>query len=402
MKVEWMRSIDRYVGRPIAYLLSLFIRSLDMLPGKNARDIVVSKYFGLGSIILSTPLLQSLRDRFPNSKILFITFQQNAEVLTLFPFINEVIIIRNDRMFNFIVDTVKTILRFRFDFKIDLFIDMEFFSHYSALMAYLSGSKFKVGYHSSLLPRGRLLTHRVTFNPHRHVTEAFHALGQKIGTQKKYALYNIKSACVPYVLEWSENRGLKEQAYVVINTQGSDYLGKLKQWPIDKWANLITKIAQALKLSVVLTGVKENRADIEKIVTPLLPNHISKFVYNTAGQFTLKQFIALLEKAKFVVTIDSGPLHIAQSLGLPCVALFGPETPILYGPRGKYCRTVYTGIYCSPCYNVLEGKKAECTNPIYNECMTGIEVERVWHEIVDLNNALEANRNVPKFLSNLR
>jgi len=361
-----------------------------MLPGKNVDTIAVSKYFGIGSIVLSTPLLQSLRERFPDAKILFVTFQQNAELLKLFPFIDEVITIRNDTVFNFIIDTLKTISSLRFKSEINLFVDMEFFSHYSSLMAWLSGSRFRVGFHTSLLHRGRLLTHKVAFNPHRYITEAFCALGQKIGAQKVYPLYkpNINSEYIYRASEWLKDKGIRKHGYVVVNTHGTDHLGSLKQWPPDKFSNLITKIVESLKYPVILTGVKKDRADIEKIMNPLHAQ-ISKYVYNTAGEFSLGEFLALLGMSRFLITIDSGPLHLSQSFEVPCIVLFGPETPVLYGPRRECSRTIYMGLYCSPCCNVLEGKKAECTNPFYNQCMRDIEVQRVWYEVIDLNNYLE-------------
>ncbi|MFA6053901.1 MAG: glycosyltransferase family 9 protein [Thermodesulfovibrionales bacterium] len=403
MKIELMRKIDRRLGRPITYLFSLFVKSRDMLPGEDVHSIVVSKYFGIGSIALSTPLLQSLRERFPKATILFVTFQQNAELLKLFPFIDEVITIRNDTMFDFIVDTLKTISRFRNKSGIDLFVDMEFFSYYSSLMAWLSGSRFRVGFHTSLLNRGRLLTHRVAFNPHRYITEAFCALGQKIGAGKEYTLYrpNINDTYIRRVSEWMKHRELRKNEYVIVNTHGSDHLGSLKQWPPEKCTHLITKIVESLKLPVILTGVKKDRADIEKIIN-LLPSHVSKSVFNTAGDFSLGEFLALLGISRFLITIDSGPLHLSQFFGVPCVVLFGPETPVLYGPRREYARTIYMDLYCSPCCNVLEGKKAECTNPFYNQCMRGIEVEKVWHEVIDLNKYLGERVNEFKPLSGLR
>ena len=384
-----MRKIDRQLGRPITYLFSLFVKSRDMLPEKDVHTIVVSKYFGIGSIALSTPLLQSLRERFPDAKILFVTFQQNVELLKLFPFIDEVITIRNDRMFDFIVDTLKTISRFRIKSKINLFVDMEFFSYYSSLMALLSGSIIRVGFHTSLLNRGKLMTHRIAFNSHRYITEAFRALGQKIGAQKEYPLYkpNINDAYIRSVLEWLKHEGLRKNEYVVVNTHGSDHLGSLKQWPPEKCAQLIIEIVESLNLPVILTGVKKDRDDIEKIITPL-PPQVSKSVFNRAGDFSLGEFLALLEMSRFLITIDSGPLHLSQCFGVPCVVLFGPETPVIYGPRREYARTIYMDLYCSPCCNVLEGKKAECTNPFYNQCMRGIELEKVWHEVVDLNKNL--------------
>ncbi len=394
MRIEWMRNIDRYGGRLLAYPLALFSGKRNPLPEKNIRHIIVSKYFGIGSIALSTPLLQSLRQRFPDAQISFLTFPQNAPLLKMFPFIDQVVSVRNDSFFHLMVDTVRTVLLFRFRSTPELFIDMEFFSHYSALVAWLSGSPFRVGFHTPLLPRGNLLTHKVTFNPHRYITEAFYALGQKIGAQKEYSLYKpeLDASFVTTVSGWMELRGLRRNEYIVVSTESSDHLGDLKKWEEEKWSELVKRIVGFLNLAVVLTGVEESNAQVERIIAPL-DQHVRQSTHNAAGVFSLGEFLALIGMSRLLITIDSGPVHLAQLLGIPCVALFGPETPVTYGPRGRTSRIVYRSLYCSPCCNMLEGKKAECTNEVYKQCMRDIEVEHVWDEVLSLHNELEAIKN---------
>jgi ADP-heptose:LPS heptosyltransferase len=388
MNVRFMRWVDLHVGRIIANILSIFVRSYDVLPHKDIKKIVVSKYFGLGSITLSTPLLQAIKEHFPDAKVYFLTFKQNAELLKLYPFIDEVVTIRSSSIFSFISDTVKTSLFFLRS-KIDLFIDMEFFSHYSAMIALFSGSGCRVGFHSSLLPKGKLLTNRVMFNPHRYVTEAFSELGRKVGAENRHPLYNPDlTGHEGYVPEWMSGNGLNEYEYITINANASEQLGALKVWVQEKWTELITRIVKEHDTPIILTGVKEDHAKIEEIVTPLPPG-IRQHVYNTAGQFNFQEFLFILNKTKVLITVDSGPLHFAQSMGIPCLSLFGPETPTLYGPRGDLNRTVYLGFYCSPCYNALEGKKGECTNPVYRKCMENIEVDSVWHNFISLINVIE-------------
>lgn len=394
MRIEWMRKVDRHVGRIFSYPLSLFVRKRNTMPEKDIRNIVVSKYFGIGSIALSTPLLQSLRQRFPDAKIFFLTFPQNEPLLKLFPFIDKVISVRNDSFIHLMADTVRTIFLFRFRSTPELFIDMEFFSHYSALITWLSGSKFRVGFHTPILPRGNLLTHRVAFNPHRYITEAFHALGQKIGTEEEYPLYKpeLDASFVAAVSGWMEVLGLNRGQYIVISTESSDHLGDLKKWEEGKWSEIVKRIVEFLNLAVVLTGVRGSDAQIERIIAPL-DRAVRKSTHNTAGVFSLGEFLALIRMSKLLITIDSGPVHLAESLGIPCVALFGPETPVMYGPRGGKSRVVYRGLYCSPCCNILEGKKADCTNDTYKKCMKDIEIDHVWDEVLSLSSELEAIKN---------
>jgi ADP-heptose:LPS heptosyltransferase len=61
-----------------------------------------------------------------------------------------------------------------------------------------------------------------------------------------------------------------------------------------------------------------------------------------------------------MVTNDSGPLHLAVAVGLRTVSLFGPETPVLYGPRGAGHRVLFRNLPCSPCMNVHDVKRVRC------------------------------------------
>jgi ADP-heptose:LPS heptosyltransferase len=108
---------------------------------------------------------------------------------------------------------------------------------------------------------------------------------------------------------------------------------------------------------------------------------------NCAGLLTLDEFIALVERSSLFLTSDSGPMHIAASVGTPVVALFGPESPHFYGPLG-HSHVIYKGIACSPCLNIYNAKLFVC--PFRARCMSEIPV----HEVV-----AAARRLLPAFSS---
>jgi heptosyltransferase-2 len=59
--------------------------------------------------------------------------------------------------------------------------------------------------------------------------------------------------------------------------------------------------------------------------------------------------MALLRKALLFVGNDSGVMHLAAAAGIPLVALFGPQSPVKFGPWSKRARVIYTQFPCSPC-----------------------------------------------------
>ena len=72
---------------------------------------------------------------------------------------------------------------------------------------------------------------------------------------------------------------------------------------------------------------------------------------NLVGQTSLRQTVALLERADLVIANDSGPMHIAAALGRPLVCLYGPTDPHLTGPWNREDAVLRLDIPCSPCFS---------------------------------------------------
>jgi ADP-heptose:LPS heptosyltransferase len=122
-----------------------------------------------------------------------------------------------------------------------------------------------------------------------------------------------------------------------------------------------------------LIGSVEERAYVEGVVEKMMFR--STRIVNLAGQLTLKELMALFSRARLLITNDSGPMHIAAAVGLSTVALFGPESPELYGPLGNKSINLFASLPCGPCLNMYNAKVFRC--PINAKCMRDISVEQV-------------------------
>ena len=98
-------------------------------------------------------------------------------------------------------------------------------------------------------------------------------------------------------------------------------------------------------------------------------------IVNLAGRVGLHEFIALLGRARVLVTNDSGPLHLAAAAGTSTVSLFGPETPAVFGARTARTHILWAGIACSPCVNAFNDRQSACRD---NLCLQGITVDQVF------------------------
>jgi len=145
---------------------------------------------------------------------------------------------------------------------------------------------------------------------------------------------------------------------------GTSAFGAFKRWPAERFGLLALRLYDAFGLRTLITwgpgeeeladraaGASEGRA----VVAPR-----TRSIVELAG---------LIAQATLFVAADSGPLHLANLMGIPCAALFGPKEPEVYKPYFRPCTVVTTGVCCSPC------SVRRCDDPI---CMTGIDVDRVF------------------------
>ena len=71
---------------------------------------------------------------------------------------------------------------------------------------------------------------------------------------------------------------------------------------------------------------------------------------NLAGETSLTELVALVDRASLCITNDSGPMHLAVARGRPVVSIFGPTDPIWIGPYGRLDAVLQSKIACAPCY----------------------------------------------------
>jgi len=381
-----MRSIDELLGPPVCFILGLALSLIRRLrrrsetPAAPAKVLVI-KFWGMGSIVLTTPALRALKKAYPACHITFLTFDQNESMCRMIPSIDRVYPYRADGAVAFLRSFARLVGFLRRE-RFDLALDFEFFANFTAILAGIADAPMTVGFHSPKFWRDSLYTTPVRFE-HAHITENFLKLakaagGKADGHELDAPVVGRPAARVALNQLLSERKLARTDHLVCVNINASS-LDYKRRWPIESYRQLIERILTDFdRVRLVLIGSKDEAPYVARLTRLLGPRAA---VVDLCGLLTVEQLALLLRRSALFIGNDSGPLHLAAAAGIPTVSFFGPETPALYGPRGGAHTIFYAEIPCSPCLNVYNSKdNSHCRD---NVCMQSIPVDEVWAAVFE-------------------
>jgi len=382
---ELMQLLDHWLGIFICFLIGLWetlvrVFSFKKKPPriKEPKGILVLKWFGLGSIVQMRGLVNSLHKRYPRARVIFATFPSNKDLANTLFSIDELIIVRNKNPLLFLIDTFKLLFILPFK-KIDIALDLEFYSKFSTIVSYLSGAAVRVGFYLPSFWRKQILTHPIYYNYFKHITDIYKMVGkaidvpvEEIEDNKIYASQENAGKVKGKLkkLGWNGSHRL-----IGVNVHAGE-LAYCRRWPKEYFIELINGLSNLEGFIIVLIG-SSNEKEYTNSVFESLNEDTRKRALNTAGIFNLPEFIAFLNLLFFLVTNDSGPLHLAVMQGVPTISIWGPQTPSLYGAKDKKRhKEFYADLDCSPCMNIYRTKGGYfCNNDA--PCLKGISPEEI-------------------------
>lgn len=358
------------------------------------RRIAFLKLIEQGSTVLAHTALRRAVALVGRENVYWCVFDENREIIDILDVIppENVLAIRTNSIARLLFDTIRCLLRMR-QLRIDATVDLEFFARAPAILAYLSGARVRVGVHrfqSEAPYRGDLMTHRVQYNAYLHTAVSFDLLAQALSADPaELPMPKLPPSVIeplPRLRVEQQERDavlalLKSEGHcgdggrlLLLNPNAHDRL-PLRKWPMERFVEIgIRALADFPDVTLVVTGTAAERPEAERLRKSIG----SPRVLNLAGHTTLRQAIVLYGMAAAVLTNDSGPAHFATLTGTHVVALFGPETPQLYGPLGANAHALWAGIACSPCVNALNHRISPCTD---NVCMQRLSVDLVYGRV---------------------
>ena len=397
MRTQTIRVLDYWLGVPLCSLLTVCRRLLGHRPAPPQR-ILFLKFIEQGATVLAQDAIRRAALRVGRDNVFFCVFESNRAILDVLGVIppENVLCIRDRRFHVFVTDFVRALFAMR-QRRIDTVIDMEFFSRASAIFSFLSGATTRAGLHrfTGELPyRGDLMTHRVQYNPHLHISVQYAVLVEAaLHEPIDEPLFKVSAAAIavaqstpavfaPTTEDTRRITALLGEAgeasasdpVVLLNPNASDLL-PLRKWDRAKFVELGRKVLHSYPgARIVVTGAPQEREAADQLCRDLnSPRAVS-----AAGRTTLRELLTLYTLSNVRVTKDSGPAHFASLTSVHTVVLFGPETPLLFGSLAPATTVIWKQLACSPCVSVFNHRLSPCDN---NRCMQLITVDEVFDAV---------------------
>lgn len=331
----------------------------------TAKKILVMRYRFIGDTVLTVPFLRNLRQAFPAARIDLMLEPFSGQVIEGCPYV--------DRVVPFEFKTIHTYSAAAERGKLAGYLhywklirsegyDAAFVlkrSLSSALLVRFAGVPRRIGFATE--GRGLLLTDRVAYRQDQHEVENFldclRVLDVPI-TNKALELWptpenDKKVAAIMAQAGWKNN-----ELKVIIHAAASL---PAKQWPLDRFASVMTVLRDQHHARFVYTGSAGDAA-LYRSIEKLGPFN----GLDLCGVTNVRENLSVYKAADLFFGVDSGPMHMAAAMGVPVVALFGPTDERKWGPWGDGHSVITKRLSCYPC------KPHKCAD---NECMKQIPVE---------------------------
>lgn len=328
---------------------------------------MIIRLSSLGDIVLTTPVIKSLKQKFPDSEIFFLTKSQYQDLLKNDPRIFSLIEfdpLEKHKGIPGFLKLLKDLRSYNFDLMIDLHANLRSF-----LLCHLLKANIKIKYNKRWLARF-LLVHLKFIK-----IKPIHTVDSYLKTLKRIDVKSSEKNPKIYLDQEGENfmkdflmeKKIEKDDIVVGIHPGARW--ETKRWTEEKFAKVCQILNQKLPVKIILFGDQKDREIIERISPSIEDQRVFKAV-----SLSLNKFMGLIKRCDCFVTNDSGPMHIASAMGVPVVAIFGPTHPKLgFAPIGSENIILTADVKCSPCS--LHGEKRCHRKSRF--CMDLIEPERV-------------------------
>lgn len=317
--------------------------------------------------ILAEPVLNSLKENFSDSELWLLGPEKSANLYAgNYAFAGEIRIPKEENIKE-VKDTLRQIRQAKF--ALGIILDGLFFTTF---LFYSTGIPERWGFaregNRFFLTKAVKLDSGQAGLRHRHedFINFINEAGIKASRQEPH-LVTTKEEQLEASRLISRSRPDYKSHLVVISIDSCR--GPAGRWPLESIVQTANLFATKSQFDVLIIGTEEDDELVSKI-KPLISNSNKSISIHLLRKSDLRQLMALLSLANLVIACDSDSLHLANALGRPVVAIFGPTSPARRGPVRQPAAVMFKPAPCHPCYYT------EC--PYDHRCLAAITPDEVF------------------------
>ena len=299
-------------------------------------NVLAVRFSSIGDILLITPLLRAIRRCHPAARITVLTKREYVPLLSHNPHVSLVLGLSPSRS---LLSLASELRGDRYTHLLDLHDNLR-----SRALRLLVPGRWRT-YPKHRLARAWLIrAKRNRYRDRRPVAERYFSAARDLGAQP--------DGCPPdfflgleageQVSDWLKTVRLEDESNIVAVAPGAAHA--TKRWPIEHWRALVTRNIESGAAVVIVGG-----PDDTDLGTSLAEPRGGRVV-SAAGIFGLQATAALLQRARVLVSGDTGVMHMASAVGTPVVALFGPTVEAFgFFPYTRQASVLELPLPCRPC-----------------------------------------------------
>lgn len=330
---------------------------------------------------MCTPALRALRCRYKDSHIAFLTEKESSDLLSLNPYLNEVIVLDKAKYRNplYSIKKIWEVRKSSFDLVIDFFGNPR-----SAYFSLLSGAKHRIGYDRPLRRRFYNMVIKDDQTP-KYAAQSRLDFLKILGIENREVKLDffIPDEARLFAQRFFEENKIDSKDLVISISPTSRR--HFNRWDLERYAQLADGLISQFDAKIILVWGPGEKEVVEKV------KYFMKKAPITSGETkNLFELGAILERCDFHIGNDNGTKHIAVAMGEPTITIYGPHNPISWTyPDFSRHKFVKKEVDCPDCEKI----KHKCTRL---SCLGLVTVEDVQKTFTELLSQLKEKTKLEK------
>jgi heptosyltransferase-2 len=319
---------------------------IESTPETSVKRILVCRTDRIGDVLLSTPVIRNLREKYPHAYIAMMVSSYAREIVEGNPYLDEVIVYDKEGIHKRLSQSIRFSRALR-----DKAFELAIILHPTNrvhLLTFFAGIPRRVGYDRKF---GFLLTDRI-----KHVKQ----LGEKheseynldllrylgIEPRDKTLFMPIRKDAEEYAERILKKEGVNSSDLLLAVHPAASCPSKI--WPNERFAEVANTLSRKYGFKILVMAGPKDTALAQKLIQSLRYPAI-----NLAGRTSVAELASFLRRSTLFISNDSGPVHIASAVGVPVVSIFGRAQkglgPLRWGPVGLRDKFLHRQVGCIEC-----------------------------------------------------